>query len=169
MLKVLLVVSLALELADCNKESAPQEPPRPAPIISSSVVNPPSLDASRMRAQAVEETPEIPQGSTIEIRNNEPISLRTAEAGGIFPGVVARDVMDSKGVVEIPRGSEATLVVLGAASQRFLDIGAVSVHGHRYGLEGGMKEDASAKDGQIAAGTLLNFRLQTPAQIREIK
>jgi len=85
----------------------------------------------------------IPAGTTIEVRNNEPINSETAEVGQTFSGVVARDVTDTQGRVVITRGSGATLVVRSASGQGRLqgrsdlavDVGAVNVAGRRYRLE----------------------------------
>ncbi len=85
----------------------------------------------------------IPAGVTIQVRNNEPINSQTAEVGQTFSGVVAREVVDDRGRVVIPRGSGATLVVRAVSDQGRLqgrsdlavDVGAVEVDGHRYRLE----------------------------------
>jgi hypothetical protein len=166
-IRAVILIFVALGLADCKKEAPPLETPRPAPVISSSVVNPPQIDTPRAgRGGSPENIREIPQGATIRIRNNEAISLQNAQAGQTFSALVAVDVIDTKGVVAIPRGSEAVLVVLG---DKVLDIGGVTVRGHRYGLEGSKRGDANAKAAQIAVGTLLGFRLDAPTQIREIR
>jgi hypothetical protein len=158
---------VALGLVDCKKEAPPLETPRPAPVISSSVVNRPLVDAPRERRGPMSIIMrEIPQGATIQIRNNEAISLQGAQPGQAFPGLVAADVLDTKGLVAIPQGSEAILVVLG---YRLLDIGGVTVKGRRYGIEGAKRGDASTKTPQIPLGTLLSFRLEAPAQIRQIE
>jgi hypothetical protein len=166
----IVVVFVILGLSGCNRDSSPplKPDPRPAPIVSSSVVNPPLLDTPRVN---VTEMRTIPPGSTIQIRNNEAISLQTAELGQTFPGTVERDVRDNKGLVAIPRGSEATLVVLriGAKQERELDIGGVVVAGRRYGLEGQKRAGASAKAENIAAATLMSFELEGPAQIHELR
>lgn len=136
------------------------------------MVNPPQIDIRRQRGdQVLAEMRTIPLGSTIQIRNNEPISLQTAELGQTFPGIVERDVLDSKGVVAIPRGSTALLVILGVSGsgEHILDIGGVAVAGRRYGLEATKRGDASAKTAHIAAATLLSFRLESPATIRELQ
>ncbi len=173
-LKMVFVILAAFGLWGCNKDSAPsfKPDPRPAPVLSYSVVNPPQIDVPRNRGnQVLAEMRTIPLGSTIQIRNNEPISLKTAELGQTFPGIVERDVLDSKGVVAIPRGSVALLVVLGGSGtgERLLDIGGVAVAGRHYGLEATKRGDANAKTGQIAAATLMSFRLESPAKIRELQ
>jgi hypothetical protein len=59
----------------------------------------------------------IPAGVTISVRTNRTIDSETAAAGQTYSGAVARDVVDSKGWVAIPRGSAATLVVRDASGQ----------------------------------------------------
>jgi hypothetical protein len=161
-IKAVFLVFVALGLVGCKKEVVPQEPPRPAPIISSAVVDRALVDKS----QAARALRMIPPGSTIQIRNNEPISLQSAAPGQTFQGSVERDVLDNRSLVVFPRGSEATLVAL---DNRTLDIGAVTVKGRKYGLEGAKQGDASAKVTQIASGTVLSFQLTSPISIREIQ
>lgn len=175
-LKACLIASVAIfvccGLWSCNRDKTLAPEHHPAPILSYSVVNPPIVDAPRVRGgQALAEMRTIPLGSTIQIRNNEPISLQAAELGQTFPGIVARDVLDNKGIVAIPRGAEATLVVLriGGKGERVLDIGGVAVAGRRYGLEAEKRGGASAKAGNIAAATLMSFELVSPGNIRELR
>lgn len=59
----------------------------------------------------------IPAGTTIRVRNNEPISSETAQDGQTFSGVVEADILDSNGQVVVPKGSNATLVVRAAEGQ----------------------------------------------------
>lgn len=94
-------------------------------------------------ARPVEEFRTIPAGTTIQVRNNEPISSQTASAGQTFSAVVNEDVLDTSGNLAIPKGSDATLVVLGATdqgkiqgrSELIIDLGAVNVAGHQYRLD----------------------------------
>ena len=183
---------VALGLVDCKKEAPPLETPRPAPVISSSVVNRPLVDAPRERRGPMSIIMrEIPQGATIQIRNNEAISLQGAQPGQAFPGLVAADVLDTKGLVafgfaRLWAESQAASVAewrrkgfmevfhYGEGCQRrlgyrLLDIGGVTVKGRRYGIEGAKRGDASTKTLQIPLGTLLSFRLEAPAQIRQIE
>ena len=173
-LKAILVIFVSLGLWGCNKDNDPafKAEPHPAPIVSYSVVNPPVVDTARARGgQALAEMRTIPLGSSIQIRNNEAISLQTAELGQTFPATVARDVLDNKGLVAIPRGAGATLVVLriGARGERVLDIGGIAVAGRHFGLEALKHGGSSAKTAQIAASTLMSFELEGPAQIRELR
>jgi len=140
---------------------------RPAPVIGPGTVNPPLIETPRTRTDAhdlVVRT--IAKGTTIQVRNSEPISLGTARPGETFPAVVARNVVDENGRVAIPRGSVATLILLRAG---IVDIGGVVVAGRRYGLEGSRRGDPSTRAGQIPASSLLSFRLDDTTRIREIR
>ena len=85
----------------------------------------------------------IPAGTTIRVRNNEPISSETAQDGQTFSGVVEADILDSNGQVVVPKGSNATLVVRAAEGQGkvqgrsdlSVDLGAVTVNGKEYRLD----------------------------------
>lgn len=85
----------------------------------------------------------IPAGVTISVRTNGTIDSDTAAPGQTYSGVVARDVVDSKGQVAVPHGSPATLVVRDASGQGkvkgrsdlVVDVGSVSVAGRTYRLE----------------------------------
>ncbi len=85
----------------------------------------------------------IPAGVTISVRNNQTIDSETSAVGQTYSGVVAHDVVDSRGSVAIPRGSAATLVVRDASgqgkvkgrSELAVDVGSVAVGGHTYRLE----------------------------------
>ena len=159
----------ALGLFCCRKDSPPgfAREARPAPVLTPGIENAPVIEAPRPRHEVDRNgiVRTIPSGTTIQVRNNEPISLATAEAGRTFPALVARDVVAADGRVAIPRGSAATLMVLRAG---VLDIGGVVVAGRSYGVEAVKSGDAGTRAGQIPAGTLLGFRLEGPARIREI-
>ena len=119
-----------------------------APVVSGhqNSVNPaPMNSAVRMpvRVRPVEEFRTIPAGTSIEVRNNEPISSQTAEVGQTFSAVVAQDVLDTSGNLAIPKGSDATLVVRATNDQGkvqgrsalAIDLGAVTVAGRQYRLD----------------------------------
>src|SRR5580704_13873266 len=95
-LSAIMLIFVSCGLWSCNRDKTPPlaPEPRPAPILSYSVVNPPIVDTARVRGgQPIAEMRTIPLGSTVQIRNNEAISLQTAELGQTFPGTVARDVL----------------------------------------------------------------------------
>jgi hypothetical protein len=169
-----LVLISALGLIDCkttastfSSQAEEQQKQRPAPILTPGMVNPPMVEARHTREGQPSATfRTIPVGTTIQIRNNDQISLRTAQPGESFAGVVARDVLDATGRLAIPHGSSATLIVLRAG---VLNIGGVVVAGKRYGIEAPMRGDAGAQAERIPATTLLSFKLDDAAKLREIQ
>ena len=110
----------------------PSSNPAPEPLPPPGAAPPP-----------VAEFRTIPAGTTLTVRNNEPIDAQTATVGQTFSAIVARDVRDGHGTVVIPRGSSATLVMradrrqgtLQGRSELMVDVGSVAVAGHRYRLE----------------------------------
>lgn len=86
-------------------------------------------------ALVAQPTETISSGSSIVVRTNEGISVRNAVDGRVYSGVVEQDVLDSRGRVAIPRGSNAELMVrdLGQRSMS-LDLDSVTVDGRRYSV-----------------------------------
>ena len=120
--------------------------PAPAPVASSAAPPPPAQSPAPEPVPPFHPAPEfrtIPSGATISVRNDQTINSETASPGQTYPGVVARDVVDSAGRVAIPRGSTASLVVreangqgkLQGRSDLVVDVGSVTVGGHTYRLE----------------------------------
>ncbi len=161
---------LVAGLTGCRKPPVSQsdQPPRAAPVLSLSVVNPPLVETQHQpgKTNKNSELRTIAEGSIIQVRNNEAIALETASAGQTFSGLLARDVMDSSGRVALPRGAGVTLVILRPG---IVDIGSVEVAGRRYGLEGPKSGDAQATGVRIPARALLGFRLDKPAKLRELQ
>jgi hypothetical protein len=80
------------------------------------------------------QTRTIAAGTSITVRNNEPIDVRQTD-GRMFSGVVYQDVLDAHGNVAIPRGSDAELTVRTDSNQDLaLDLESVTVNGQRYAL-----------------------------------
>lgn len=85
-------------------------------------------------------TYELPSGSEISVRTNEPIDSGTAAEGQTFDAQVTRDAKDANGDVVIPRGSEARVVIKSAskggrfrgASDLVLDLQSVAINGRPY-------------------------------------
>ena len=117
----------------------PQREPARAPEPAHSPE--PARAAEPVRPTAEVRT--IPSGTSISVRNNEPINSDTADPGQTYSAVVARDVVDTEGRIAIPKGSNATLVVRAASgqgkiqgrSELALDVASVSVNGRTYRLE----------------------------------
>ena len=60
----------------------------------------------------------VSSGTQISVRNNEAINSATASAGQTFSAVISADIVDENGLVAVPRGSAATLVVRHAGAGR---------------------------------------------------
>ena len=81
----------------------------------------------------------IPHGTEIAVRTNDNIDSKSAAPGQTYSATIAADVVDASGAVAIPKGSDARLVILKAASSQFttqadlaLDLDSVTVAGTRY-------------------------------------
>jgi hypothetical protein len=81
----------------------------------------------------------IPAGTEISVRTNETIDSRNAAPGQTFRGEIRQSVLDSSGVVAIPKGSPAELMVhkvsgggLMHSPEVVLDLAAVTVNGKAY-------------------------------------
>ena len=81
----------------------------------------------------------IPAGTEVDVRTNEPIDSKTANAGQKFSASLYADIRDSSGTVIIPNGSDAELVIesstpgsLTSASDLVLDLDSLTVSGTRY-------------------------------------
>ena len=118
---------------------------------------------------------ELPAGTEISVRNDEPIDSATAVEGQGFAAEVPKDVLDASGAVAIPRGSRAQLIIVSASgggrikgsSDLALTLGSVSVAGQRYALDtsdlqqrgksglGANKRTATYTGGGAAVGAII--------------
>jgi len=125
-----------------------QQPALAPPPIDSTAARTPATTAASPPPPARQYSPSetfhtIPAGTTLAVRTDQSIDSKTAEPGQTYPGVVARDVLDSSGQVAIPRGASATLVIresraqgkVEGRSELAVDVVAVRVHGRQYRLE----------------------------------
>jgi hypothetical protein len=88
-------------------------------------------------------TYELPSGSEISVRTNEPIDSDTAAEGQTFDAQVTRNATDANGDVVIPRGSRARIVIKSAAkggrirgaSDLRLDLQSVTINGKPYTID----------------------------------
>ena len=115
---------------------------------------------------------EIPAGTTLEVRTNEPINSKDTAEGRTFQAEIATDVIGANGEKLLPRGAAAELVVLeirdksgirGAGIQ--LGLQSVTVDGTRYlvvskeveqtGGIGRNRRTAEMVGGGAALGTLI--------------
>jgi hypothetical protein len=86
---------------------------------------------------------ELPAGSDISVRTNEPIDSETAAEGQTFDAQVTRDAKDANGDVVIPRRSAARVVIRSAsqggkirgASDLVLDLQSVTIDGKQYNID----------------------------------
>jgi hypothetical protein len=110
----------SIRFGNVEAPAARSKPSRSAGSYASSTG--PSAASQRLEARTV-----IPSGTQISVRNNELINSATASAGQTFSAVINADIIDDKGVVAVPRGSAATLVVRHA--------GAGKIHANDLALE----------------------------------
>lgn len=109
-------------------KGAPAQAPAAAPL-------PPPAVTTR--------TYELPVGSEVSVRTNEPIDSATAAEGQTFDAQVTRDAKDANGDVVIPRGASSRIVIRSAskggrirgASDLVLDLQSVSIGGRNYLIE----------------------------------
>ncbi len=103
-----------------------------------------SADRMRNRGQRFVDSPNdggqfgrmvIPRGTEMEVRTDQRIDSRQAGEGQVYPAQVTNDVLDEQGLVAIPHGSPAELVIRRIGSERGqlqLDLQSVNVNGVRY-------------------------------------
>jgi hypothetical protein len=83
----------------------------------------------------------IPTGTQLQVRTNQAIDSKVANAGTTFSAEIANDVTDDSGRVAIPRGSPAALIIKQAgagklhANNLVLDMQSISVQGREYDVE----------------------------------
>jgi hypothetical protein len=95
------------------------------------------------QSQITTRTYEVPAGTQISVRIEEPIDSGKAVEGQTFAAEVTKDVADAAGGVVIPRGANAQVVIKSASkggrfrgsSDLVLDLKAVSVEGRMYEVQ----------------------------------
>ena len=116
----------------------------------------------------------IPAGTDVSVRSNQDIDSSNAAVGQKFEGMVAQDVVGTSGQVEIPKGSNAELVIrrvsaggITQAPELTLDLASIEIHGKRYvvntssvsqkgqGNLGANKRTAEMVGGGAVLGTLV--------------
>jgi hypothetical protein len=116
----------------------------------------------------------LPRGTEINVRTDESINSRSAAEGRTYPASIMQDIVDERGAVVIPRGSEASLIVRevnegGTLNNGnfILDVDSVRVNGKRYAVSttdietkdangiGKNKRTAEMVGGGAVLGTLL--------------
>ena len=122
--------------------AAPQQTPQPAPAETAqapaAAPAPPPPPPPPPPARVYE----LPAGSEISVRTNEPIDSGTAADGQTFDAQVTRSVKDAGGAVVLPRGAPARIVIRSAskggirgASDLVLDLQSVRINGRSYTID----------------------------------
>ena len=120
------------------------------------------------------DTKVIAAGTEVAIRTNEAIDSKTAQAGQTVAAVVERDVNNDSGAAEIPKGSDAQLVLrkvsgggITGGSGLVLDLHSVTIGGQHYTVNttsiqksdqkgiGRNRRTAEMTGGGAALGTLI--------------
>jgi len=130
----------------------------------------------------------VDTGTTIRVRTDGEISATEAD-GRVFSGTVARDAVNSDGVMEVPKGSDVELIVRRVSNTEFaLDLDSLTVNGSRYAVENdrdhaigllgvivGLIAGGEGKAAQVSTQgasinvpneSLLTFRLARPLRAR---
>lgn len=99
--------------------------------------------------RAAQNAIDVPAGTEIAVRTNEPIDARDTSQGTSYAAQVDRDVVDTAGNIVIPRGSEARLVVRRVKDGALtLDLQSVRVNGRTYQVDtSGSGENGAAREG----------------------
>ena len=129
--------------ADANVPSrtvAAQAPQNQPPASSSAALQPAAPPATAPPPVVQTRTLEIPAGTTIPVRNNQPIDSSQVVPGQAISAHVNSDVRDAHGRVVLPRGAAARLIVESAsepgkikgAADLVLLLQSVSFAGQRY-------------------------------------
>lgn len=121
-------------------------------------------------------------GMTITVRANEAIDAARTDYR-VYTGIVEQDVRGDNGLLAIPRGSTAELIVRNyQAGELVLDLESVSVNGQRYAVKTDPKQiatngradivgaiigaiqggDIRGRAVRIPRGTVMGFRLERP-------
>ena len=96
-------------------------------------------------------TGSIAAGTIISVRTNERVESSRSD-GRVFSGVVDRDVVDENGIVAIPRGSSAELLVRSPSrSVLVLDLESVTVNGQRYSVSAGSDQVGNERRDGVGA------------------
>jgi hypothetical protein len=127
--------------AKAREPAAPKKVAREAPRAKEAAPAPPRQEPPA--PVVTTKTYELPAGSQVSVRTNEPIDSATATEGQKFDAQVTRDAKDANGDVVIPGGSRANIVIRSAskggrirgASDLVLDLDSVMINGRSYAID----------------------------------
>jgi hypothetical protein len=89
----------------------------------------------------------IDAGTLVDVRTNERIALDRSDRR-VFTGTVNKDVVDERGRVAIPRGSDVELMVRDSdRNELVLDLESVKVNGRRYAIAADASIAGDKRDG----------------------
>ena len=75
----------------------------------------------------------IPGGAEVLVRTNETIDSKDARDGQSFSGVIDKDVIDDRGEVAVPKGSDATLTIAKTSvDSATLGLSSITIEGKVY-------------------------------------
>jgi outer membrane lipoprotein SlyB len=104
------------------------------------------FEMGRSGRRSIGSSTTIPSGTEVSIRTNEAIDSSNASVGQQFSAVIAADILDGSGMVSIPKGADAVLVIRSTeGSNLMLDVDSVTVSGTRYQVSTG---DVQQQGGQ---------------------
>jgi hypothetical protein len=93
-------------------------------------------------------TSTIPAATEIQVRNIDAIDVRRPDPRQHFLASIERDVLDSNGVVAIPRGASAHLIARDVGNGEIaINLRSVSVNGKRYILNSSNITGVQTRDG----------------------
>ena len=110
----------------------------------------------------------VPPKTAITVRTNERIDAKSPSESKIYSAVVDSDVVDRKGRVMIPRGSQAKLILCDATDNTVVvDLESLEVNGRRYRAVSKSEAVAtpSAPKKALPPQTQVTFRLEQPLSI----
>jgi len=91
----------------------------------------------------------LASGTEIAIRTNEKIEASNNSDNRFYSAVVNRDVLDDRGNIVIPRGSDAQLIVRRLSNNTLsLDLQSLSVNGRQYNVDtADVTQQGTSRDG----------------------
>lgn len=120
-----------------GRERPPAKPPQ---VAEADRTESSSTTAPAPAAPVTPKTYLLPAGTEVSVRTNEAIDSGAAAEGQTFDAQVTRDASDTAGVVVIPRGASALIVIKSAskggrfrgASDLVLDMQSLKINGKQY-------------------------------------